>query len=120
MEMGSGKAKPGRSDCPACGERIKSLVRKGTFFRPTTNCPHCGARLSSDLSSLIYSFWFAVFIGGILPMEDKHKPTWVNTFFLVAAVAVLLFDVCILVRIISNGAYYRVIPDGTHHESSVF
>ena len=114
METHSEAKKPGRYDCPACGERINKLIRKGTFFRPTSHCPKCDARISSDLLGIIFIIGLALqFAGGaIIEMAYKHEPIWAKVLFSVSALALLLVAVLNLLRIMIIGPY-RLISGGT-------
>src|SRR5208282_5862090 len=113
METQSGEKKPGRNDCPACGERIWRLVRKGTYFRPTSHCPQCGARISSELLDNIPIFGLALLFTGqmVIEVTYKHQPRWPKVLFLVSAVAITLYAALNLVRIIVKGPY-RLISAG--------
>jgi uncharacterized protein (DUF983 family) len=116
MEKQSAAKKRGRYDCPACGERIKKLVRRGTFLHPISHCPNCGARISSDFFYSIPSFGLALLLveKSIMEVTHKHEPAWAKLFFLVLCLGLLLLGVLNLVRVIVKGPY-RLISGGTEN-----
>jgi DNA-directed RNA polymerase subunit RPC12/RpoP len=110
METHSGTKKPGRYDCPACGQRIRRPRVQGTFFRPTYHCPHCGVRISITFNKL-FAFLYLL-LAAILAAENlwKHRPQWANVLLIIASLALCAAFIVSLVGLLAVGAY-RLMPE---------
>jgi len=100
-------------NCPACGEVIYKVDRRGHWFRGY--CPHCGVRLYSNFTGNIP--YVLCFMGAMLldclAMAYKVGPRWLRLLFTVVALLALMAYFFKFVYIMTKGPVFRVKPDGT-------
>ena len=101
-------------NCPACGETIYKLARKGGRFRSC--CPHCGVRLSTNLLGFAVCFLGATLLQGT-GLIYMFRPKWGKLFGPVGGVVFGVVGLYLYWRIMTKGPFYRIIANKTREPS---